>query len=132
MWICICDYITKAAGLSPHSDSQWKRFLSQVAQEFGVPQLSCYTSFRLLNISVTFSNAHLVLLCYIFTFSNGFKHVKMSRMLQQGQFLLLRVLGLHKISQSVEPSLPSSEPPTFTILTVNWWSGQVLGSTHLL
>ena len=52
-------------------------------QEVGVPQLSCYTSFGLLNISITFSNAHLVLLCYIFRFSNGFKHVKMSRMPQK-------------------------------------------------
>ena len=33
---------------------------SQAAQEVGVPQLSCYTSFGLLNISITFSNAHLV------------------------------------------------------------------------
>ena len=69
--------------------------VSQAAQEVGVPQLSCYTSFRLLNISITFSNAHLVLLCYIFTFSNSFKFVKMSRMPQQGQFFLLRVWGLH-------------------------------------
>ena len=56
----------------------------------GVPQLSCYTSFGLLNISITFSNAHLVLLSYFFRFSNGFKHVKMSWMPQQGQFFLLR------------------------------------------
>ena len=69
--------------------------VSQAAQELGVPQLSCYTSFGFLNISITFSNAHLVLLCYIFRFSNGFKHVKMSRMPQQGQFFLLRVWGLH-------------------------------------
>ena len=69
--------------------------VSQAAQEVGVLQLSCYTSFGLLNISITFSNAHLVLLCYIFRFSNGFKHVKMSRMPQQGQFFLLRVWGLH-------------------------------------
>ena len=34
--------------------------VSQGAQEVGVPQLSCYTSFGLLNISITFSNAHLV------------------------------------------------------------------------
>ena len=34
--------------------------VSQVAQEVGVPQLSCYTSFGLLNIDITFSNAHLV------------------------------------------------------------------------
>ena len=32
----------------------------QAAQEVGVPQLSCYSSFGLLNISITFSNAHLV------------------------------------------------------------------------
>ena len=87
-------------------DSKGSRFLSilwqslegvvsQEAQEVGVPQLSCYTSFGLLNISITFSNAHLVLLCYIFRFSNDFKHVKMSRMPQQGQFFLLRVWGLH-------------------------------------
>ena len=30
------------------------------AQEVGVPQLSCFTSFGLLNISITFSNVHLV------------------------------------------------------------------------
>ena len=35
--------------------------VSQAAQEVGVPQLSCYTSFGLLNISITFSNAHLVI-----------------------------------------------------------------------
>ena len=85
---------------------------SQAAQEVGVPRLSCYTSFGLLNNSIKFSNAHLVLLCDIFRFSNGFKHVKMSRMPQQGKFFLLHQL------HSVEPSLPSSEPPTFTILTV--------------
>ena len=34
--------------------------VSQAAQEVGVPQLSRYTSFGLLNISITFSNAHLV------------------------------------------------------------------------
>ena len=34
--------------------------VSQAAQEVGVPQLSCYTSFGLLNISITFSNAPLV------------------------------------------------------------------------
>ena len=92
--------------------------VSQAAQEIGVPQLSCYTSFGLLNISITFSNAHLVLLCYIFRFSNGFKHVKISKMPIQGQFFLLRVWGLHNSLHSIELSLPSSEPPTFTILTV--------------
>ena len=69
--------------------------VSQAAQGVGVPLLSCYTSFGSLNISITFSNAHLVLLCYIFRFSNDFKHVKMSRMPQQGQFFLLCVWGLH-------------------------------------
>ena len=34
--------------------------VSQAAQGVGVPQLSCYTSFGLLNISITFSNAHLI------------------------------------------------------------------------
>ena len=34
--------------------------VSQAAQEVGVPQLSCYTSFGLLNISITFSNEQLV------------------------------------------------------------------------
>ena len=34
--------------------------VSQAAQEVSVPQLSYYTSFGLLNISITFSNAHLV------------------------------------------------------------------------
>ena len=34
--------------------------VSQAAQKVGVPQLSCYTSFGLLNISITFSNAHLM------------------------------------------------------------------------
>ena len=34
--------------------------VSHAAQEVGVPQLSCYTSFGLLNIRITFSNAHLV------------------------------------------------------------------------
>ena len=34
--------------------------VSQAAQEVGVPQLSCYTFFGLSNISITFSNAHLV------------------------------------------------------------------------
>ena len=81
-------------------------------QEVGVPQLSCYTSFGLLNISIIFSNAHLVLLCYIFRFSNGFKLVKMSRMPLQGQFFLLRV-GTSQQLHSVEPSLPSSEPSYF-------------------
>ena len=66
-----------------------------MTQEVGFPQLSRYTSFGLLNISITFSNAHLVLLCYIFRFSNGFKHVKMSRMPQQSQFFLLRLWRLH-------------------------------------
>ena len=84
----------KAAGLNPLGQSL-EEIVSQAAQEVGVPQLPCYTSFGLLNINITFSNAHLVLLCYIFRFSNGFKHVKMSRMPQQGQFFLLRVWGLH-------------------------------------
>ena len=61
----------KAAGHNTHSDSHWKRLSRRPAQEVGVPQLSCYTSFGLLNISITFSHAHLVLLCYIFRFSNG-------------------------------------------------------------
>ena len=73
----------------------WQSLEEVVLQAARVPQLSCYTSFGLLNISITFSNAHLVLLCYIFRFSNGFKHIKMSRMPQQGQFFLLRVWGLH-------------------------------------
>ena len=34
--------------------------VSQAAQKVGVPQLSCYRSFGLLNISIIFSNAHLV------------------------------------------------------------------------
>ena len=34
--------------------------VSQAAQGVGVSQLSCYTSFGLLNISITFSNVHLV------------------------------------------------------------------------
>ena len=41
---------------------------SQAAQEVGVPQLSCYTSFGLLNISITFSNAHLVF-NFVFNFA---------------------------------------------------------------
>ena len=83
----------KAAGLNPHSSSHWKRLSRRWPRRLVPPQLSCYTSFGLLNISITFSNAHLVLLCYIFRFSNGFKHVKMSRMPQQSQFFLLRVCG---------------------------------------
>ena len=47
----------KAAGLNPHS---LEEVVSRAALEVGVPQLSCYTSFGLLNISIKFSNAHLV------------------------------------------------------------------------
>ena len=63
-----------------------EEIVSQAAQEFDVPKLSCYTSFGLLNISITFSNAHLLLLCYIFRFVNGFKHVKMSMMPQKANY----------------------------------------------
>ena len=104
----------KAAGIK----QSLEEVISLAAQEVGVPQLSCYTSFGLLNISITFSNAHLVLLCYILTFSNGFKHVKMSRMPQQGQFFLLRVRGLHNSCTASNHHFPPAEPPTFTILTV--------------
>ena len=89
-----------------------------MAQEVGVLQLSCYTSFGLLNISITFSNAHLVLLCYIFRFYNGFEHVKMSRMSSTRPILSATCVGTSQQLHSVEPSLPSSELPTFTILTV--------------
>ena len=41
--------------------------VSQAALEVGVPQLSCYTSFGLLNISITFSNAH-----FVFNFAFNF------------------------------------------------------------
>ena len=104
----------KAAGLNPHSGSHWKRLSCRrhrrlVSLNYHVTHL-----FGLLNISITFSNAHLVLLCYIFRFSNGFKHVKMSRMPQQGQFFLLRVWGLAQHRTITF----SSELPTFTILTV--------------
>ena len=43
-----------------------------MAQEVGVPQLSCYTSFGLLNISTTFSNGHLV---FNFAFNFAFPMV---------------------------------------------------------
>ena len=66
-----------------------------MAQEVGVPQLSCYTSFGLLNISITISNAHSVLLRYIFRFSNYLQARQNVGMPQQGQFFLLRVWGLH-------------------------------------
>ena len=107
----------KAAGLNPHWQSL-EEVVLQAAQEVGVPQLLCYTSFGLLNISITFSNAHLVLLCYIFRFSNGFKHVKMSRMPQQGQFFLLHVWGLHNSCTESNHHSPPQNLPTSTILTV--------------
>ena len=98
IYIYIYSYISrriltlKAAGLNPHPGSHRKRLSRRRRRR--LVSLN-YTSFGLINISITFSNAHLVLLCYIFRFSNGFKHVKMSRMPQQGQFFLLCVWGLH-------------------------------------
>ena len=49
----------KAAGINPHWQSL-EEVVLQAAQEVGVPQLLCYTSLGLLNISITFSNAHLL------------------------------------------------------------------------
>ena len=69
LWIYIYIYIyiyisrriltDEAAGLNPHEQSL-EGVVSQAAQEVGVPQRLCYTYFGLLNISITFSNAHLV------------------------------------------------------------------------
>ena len=64
----------KAAGLNPHSGTHWKRLFRRRHRRL--------VSFNY-RFTITFSNAHLVLLCYIFKFSNGFKHFKMSRMPQQ-------------------------------------------------
>ena len=109
----------KAEGLNPHSGSHWKRLSRRRPQEVGVPQLSCYTSFGLLNICITFSNAHLVF-CYIFRFSNCFKHVKMLWMPQQGQFFLLRVWGLHNSSTASNHHFPLCQnlPSLSLVLTV--------------
>ena len=96
----------KAAGLNPHSGSHWKRLSRRRHRRLVSLNLSCYTSFGLLNISITFSNAHLVLLCYIFRFSNGFKHVKMSRMPQQVQFFLIHVWGLHNSCTALNHHFP--------------------------
>ena len=46
--------------VSIHTLAVIGRGFSQAVQEVGDPQLSCYTSFGLLNISITFSNAHFV------------------------------------------------------------------------
>ena len=90
--------------------------VSQAAREVGVLQLSCYTSFGLLNISITFSNAHLVLLSYIFRFPNGFKHVKMSGMPQHRQLFLLRVWGLHNSCTASNHHFP----PQNRLLSLFW------------
>ena len=76
IYIYIYSYISrqiltvKAAGLC----QSLEEVVSQAAQEVGVPQLSCYTSFGLLNISITFSNAHL-----LFNFAFNFAVLKVWR-----------------------------------------------------
>ena len=92
----------KAAGLNPHSGSHWKRLSRRWRRRFVSLNYRVTHLLGLLNISITFSNAHLVLLCYIFRFSSGFKHVKMSRTPQQGQFFLLHVWGTSQQLHSVE------------------------------
>ena len=112
IYIYIFSYISRriltveAAGLNPHSGSHWKRLSRRRRRRLVSLNYRVTHLFGLLNISITFSNAHLVLLCYIFRFSNGFKHVKMLRMPQQGQFFLLRVWGLHNSSTASNHHFP--------------------------
>ena len=69
-------------------------------------------------VLLIFSNPKDVYYIFKCTFSfTGFKHVKMSDASTR-PILSPTCVGTSQQLHSVEPSLPSSEPPTFTILTV--------------